>query len=231
MKERWWGGIFPISAVGNNLPVWLCAHPAAPVFASLLTSFATDYVARFKVGGTHLNFFIAEQLAVLPPATFTALCPWSPAQTLQDWLLPRVLELAYTARDLAPFAQDCGFSGPPFRWNEERRFLLRCELDAAFFHLYLPARPDGSWAQARNETPAQLRALAEAFPTPRHAVAHIMESFPIVQRRDMNAHGEYRTKRVILEIYDALLLAQSTDHPYPTRLDPPPADARCRHAE
>ena len=34
-------------------------------------------------------------------------------------------------------ACDCGWSGPPFRWDEERRFLLRCELDAAFFHLYL----------------------------------------------------------------------------------------------
>jgi hypothetical protein len=28
---------------------------------------------------------------------------------------------------------------PPFRWDEDRRFLLRAELDAAFFHLYLRA--------------------------------------------------------------------------------------------
>ncbi len=35
------------------------------------------------------------------------------------------------------FAQDCGFYNPPFQWNEERRFLLTCELDAAFFHIYL----------------------------------------------------------------------------------------------
>ena len=43
------------------------------------------------------------------------------------------------------------------------------------------APPD---AKQLGETTAQLRALAEAFPTPRHAVAHIMAGFPIVQRRE-----------------------------------------------
>lgn len=37
---------------------------------------------------------------------------------LRDWLLPRVLELAYTAWDLEPFAKDCGYDGPPSRWEE-----------------------------------------------------------------------------------------------------------------
>ncbi len=224
---------WPTAAAGDKF-LQLFSQKSPQTVAALLCcldAFALDYVTRQKIAGTDLKYHYFRQLAVLPPQTFAAPYPGSPGQTLQDWLLPRVLELAYTARDLAPFARDCGFPGPPFRWNEERRFLLRCELDAALFHLYLPARPDGTWAQARNETPAQLRALADAFPTPRHAVAHIMESFPIVQRRDMNAHGEYRTKRVILEIHDAMLHAQATGLPYPTRLDPPPADARCRHVE
>ena len=82
-----------------------------------------------------------------------------------------MLELTYTAWDLEPFAKDCGYDGPPFRWDEERRFLLRCELDAAYFHLYGIARDD---------------------------VDYIMETFPIVKRKDEAQHGEYRTKRVIL---------------------------------
>ena len=41
--------------------------------------------------------------------------------------------------------------------------------------------------------------------------------------------GEYRTKRVILEIYDAMRRAMDISEPYPTRLDPPPADPRCCH--
>jgi len=57
--------------------------------------------------------------------------------SLNEWLTRRVLELAYTAWDLERFAMDCDYDGPPFRWDEERRFLLRCELDAAYFHLYL----------------------------------------------------------------------------------------------
>ncbi len=32
-----------------------------------------------------------------------------------------------------------------------------------------------------------------------------MEKFPIVARKDEAAYGEYRTQRVILEIYDAIL--------------------------
>ena len=41
--------------------------------------------------------------------------------------------------------------------------------------------------------------------------------------------GDYRTKRVILEIYDALAAAMQTGQPYQTRLNPPPADVRCCH--
>jgi hypothetical protein len=156
---------------------------------------------------------------------------WSAqAEPIREWVLPRVLELTYTAWDLEPFAQDCGWSGPPFRWDEERRFLLRCELDAAFFHLYLPATVDGQWKPARvsegsvrDETPEELAELKRHFPTPRDAVAYIMDTFPIVRRKDEEKYdGDYRTKRVILEIYDAMAEAMRTGQPYQTRLAPPP---------
>ncbi len=51
-----------------------------------------------------------------------------------------------------------------------------------------------------------------------------MDTFPIVKRGDERAHGEYRTKRLILERYDALAEAIATGIPYETILDPPPAD-------
>jgi hypothetical protein len=53
---------------------------------------------------------------------------------------------------------------------------------------------------------------------------------PIVRRRDERDHGEYRTKRVILELYDALADAMTTGRPYQTRLNPAPADPRAAHA-
>ncbi len=113
--------------------------------------------------------------------------------------LPRILELTYTAWDLEPFAHDVGYDWPPFRWDPERRFLLRCELDAAFFHLNGLSRDDTDY---------------------------VMDTFPIVRKHDEKAHGEYRTKRVILEIYDAMAEAARTATSYQTRLDPPAADPR-----
>ena len=215
------GGVFPFSAVGNNLPVWTTESECAVLLPALLTSLACDFAARFKVGGTHLNFFIAEQIPVLPPDGLDASAPWDPDASLRDWLLPRVLELTYTARDLEPFAADCGWGGPPFLWDEDRRFLLRCELDAAFFHLYLPAEENGDWRPARrsdlcphDETPEQLAELKHRFPTPRDAVAYILDTFPIVRRKDEQQYSEYRTKRTILDIYDAMQASLATANPY-----------------
>ena len=193
-----------------------------------LDSFICDYTVRQALGGANVSFFIMEQVAVLPPDAY--------GESDLNFIVPRVVELLYTAWDLQPFAQDCGWDGPPFRWDEDRRFLLRTELDAAFFHLYLPSTPDGRWKPARgeagapvNETAEQLAALTKHFPTPRDAVDYVLETFPIVKRKDVRRYGEYRTKRVILDVYDAMQAARVAGRPYRTRLDPPPADPRCRH--
>lgn len=195
---------------------------------SNLNSLNFDYLARQKIIGTGMGAGVLEQLPVLPPASFDKPCPWTldpqsnihDLPTLRDWLLPRVLELTYTAWDLEAFAQDCGWPGPPFRWDEERRFLLRCELDAAFFHLYLGSEDE--WRR-------QPEALTRAFPTPRHAVSYIMDTFPIVKRKDEAKHGTYRTKDTILQIYDALAESIATGIAYQTVLDPVPASFRSTH--
>ena len=109
-----------------------------------------------------------------------------------QWIAQRVMELLYTSVDLRGLADECGYKRGPFTWDDDRRFLIRCELDAAFFHLYGIARDD---------------------------VDYILDTFPIVRRKDEAAHGEFRTKRVILEIYDEM----ASGRPYQTRLDPPPA--------
>ncbi len=231
------GGVFPLAAVGNNLPVWKASTSSSVAVPALLSSLACDYAARLKVGGTHLNFFIAKQIPVLTPYLLEQPAPWSrTAETVRDWLLPHILELTYTTWSLEPFASDCRWNGPPFRWDGERRFLLRCELDAAFFHLYLPADEDGDWQPPRQvgghrhtETAEQRAELTRHFPTPRDAVDYIMDTFPIIRRKDESRYGEYRTKRVILGIYDAMQTAAATGEPYRTVLDPPPADRSCCH--
>jgi hypothetical protein len=159
-----------------------------------LCSFVLDYAARQKVGGTHLKYHTFKQLPVLAPSVYAADAPWSRGQTVRDWLLPRVIELTYTAWDLQPFARDVGDEGPPYLWDPGRRSVLRAELDAAFFHLYGISRDDADY---------------------------ILETFPIVKKHDEKAHGEFRTKRVVLERYDALAAAAARGQPYISPLGPP----------
>jgi len=160
-----------------------------------------DYIVRQKTSQPSLPIGVIYEAALIPPSTFIKTTPWH-YELLNIWISKRVLELTYTAWDLEPFAKDCGYDGPPFIWDEERRFLLRCELDAAYFHLYGIERDN---------------------------VDYIMETFPIVKRKDEKQHSNYRTKRVILEIYDKMKRAMKTGEPYQTKLHPPPADPVIAH--
>lgn len=98
--------------------------------------------------------------------------------------------------------RDLGYAGSPFRWDVERRFLLRRELDALYFRLYGLDRDD---------------------------LSYIMETFPIVKRDDEKRYGRYRTRDVILSAYDAMVAAARDGLPYATLVDPPPGDPRAAH--
>lgn len=196
--------LIPLAGVGNKLPV-IFAKEAARDLAALyanLCSFVLDYAARQKVGGTSLNYFLLKQFPILTPATYKQVASWDSQVLVGEWLLQRVLELTFTAWDLEPFARDVGYNGTPFRWDSDRRFQLRCELDAAFFHLYGISRSD---------------------------VDYVMDTFPIVQKDGEKVHSEYRTKRVILETYDALAKAAQTGTSYRTPLDPLPGSPGASH--
>jgi hypothetical protein len=172
-------------------------HRLVPCLAANFAAFALDYVARQKMGGAALGYYMAKQLPVLAPTAYAELAPWARQESVASWIMARLVELIYTAYDMAAFAAEFGCFGPPYEWREDRRFLLRAELDAAFFQLYGAGRDD---------------------------VDYIMDTFPIVKRKDEAAFEEYRTKRVILEIYDEMQTAMETGVPYQTRLDPPPAN-------
>lgn len=196
--------VLPEAACGDSLIILEGLDAArAALLAAVLNSHVYDYCARQKVAGTNFNHWIWHQLPVPSAVQTEAVGPWSPQISLRDWVVPLLLELTFTAWDLEPFARELGYGGPPFRWDPERRFLLRCELDAAFFHLYGLSRDDTDY---------------------------VMETFPIVRKNDEKAHdGKFRTKNTILEIYDDLAEAARTGKQYATRLDPPPADPRVGH--
>jgi hypothetical protein len=181
----------PLGGAAQPLNTFLPETPErARLWLAAFNSFVVDYIARQFTVGIHLNITNCRQLPIP--------CELGEYGNLVD---AAVLELVYTAWDLQPFAEDCGWNGPPFRWDTERRFLLRCELDATFFHLYGIKRDD---------------------------VDYIMGTFPIVRRKDEKAHGDYRTKIQILDIYDRMQQASDTGEPYKT-LDPPPAHPSLAH--
>jgi hypothetical protein len=189
--------ILPVSGVGNSVPLILTTTNSVDIVCLVgnLTSLTYDFVVRQKMGNVNLNFYIVEQLPVLPPDRYTP--------DLLDFIVPRVVELTYTAWDLQPFAQDvldevgeetwarwfadasvhdspppswaAGDTPAPFVWDEQRRAVLRAELDALYAHLYGLTRDE---------------------------LAYILDTFPIVKRKDKAEYGEYRTKRMILERYE-----------------------------
>lgn len=188
--------IFPTSAANHTLPL---AMPASDprVVASLyanMSSIAFDYCARQKVGSTHLTYFAIRQLPAIGPENYATPAPWAPSTRTLDWILPRVVELTYTSWNLKAFAEDCGDDGAPYVWDPGRRFQLRCEIDAAFFHLYGIGRND---------------------------VSYILDTFPVVAQTEQREYGEHRTKRVVLETYDALSAASSSGQCYESPLGPP----------
>ena len=188
--------IVPRAAVNHKLPLMM-PSPDSQLVASLyanLSSLPFDYCARQKVGGLSLTYFTMRQLPALPPSRYAMPVPWAPSMRIRDWLLTRVLELTYTAWNLKAFAEDCDDYGPPFVWDSERRFQIRCEVDAAFFHLYSVSRDD---------------------------TAYILNTFPVLARSEEREHGEYRTKRVVLEAYDALAASAAKGIPYESPLGPP----------
>ena len=97
--------------------------------------------------------------------------------TARELVRDHVLRLTYTAHDMAPFARDLGYHGPPFVWNQEERRHLRARLDALYFHLYGLSREDASY---------------------------VLDTFPIVRKQDEAAFGRYRTRDLILAYMNAL---------------------------
>ena len=159
---------------------------------AVFNSFVFDYVARQKIPGLHLNYVHVRQLPVLTGTAFSSRCPWYPKVTVGEWILNRVIRLSYTSKDVTSMARELGYEGSPYKWNANQRISIRSELDAAFFRLYEIQRDD---------------------------VDYIMETFPIVKRKDIAEHGEYRTKRLILEIFDAMAEAEATGVPYASPFD------------
>lgn len=188
--------VLPIAAVGRAFPLALPARAeSACLLQAIWSSFAFDYVARQKLSGTHLTYGVVEQLACPTPDTVSRLAAWDGSVSVGDWLRPRVLDLAYTSRRIAPYARNLRDDGPPFRWIPERREMLRTEIDAAMFHVYGLTRPE---------------------------VEHILDSLLVIRKYEERDHCGFRTKRLVLDVFDAMTKAIEAGEAYATALEPSP---------
>lgn len=189
----------PSGAAGNTLPlIELDADVGKPdakklaLFAANLNAITYDFVARQKVQGQHLNWFIVEQMPIVPLSHYTRIFG---DKSAADIARAAVLELTYTAHDMAPFARDMGYVRdegevlPPFVWNEERRLHLRAKLDALYFILY------GIYDSV---DPARGR----------DDVRYIYSTFPIVERQEREAYNQYRSRDLCLAYINALIAGQ-----------------------
>lgn len=82
----------PRAAAGNSEPIIISARMDR--YLLLAESFVCDYVAP-SLGGVNFTFGCLKQLSVPPPEDFAVMLESSD---------PRLLELAYTAWDIAGFA-------------------------------------------------------------------------------------------------------------------------------
>jgi hypothetical protein len=219
---------------------------AVLAFFANLNTLPLDYVVRQKVGGTSLTFHYLKQFPILPPDR-------DPPKDLRC-IVPRVLELAYTAWDLAPLAQDVWeeadeglreairawvagarlhpdtppewvegpYPFPPFLWDEERRALLRAELDAYYARLYGLNRKQLRYIlDPKDLTEEELRNILsddeevkdpldeEAYRKRVEKSAFPGETFRVLKEKDIRRYGEYRTRRLVLEAWERLLAAHS----------------------
>ena len=151
---------------------------------------------------------LAHGPVVIPAARAdcTRPAPWGPYR----------FALCTSNHDLIPLARDCGYKGPPFPWDDARRFEIRASSTRPSSTSTCPSEPDDSRRKAEAETPEQLAALKRRFPAPRDAVAYILDQFSITRQKDERAHDRYRTKERIREIYEAMFIAQS-HRPGPTK--------------
>jgi len=183
--------VFPKVGVGNKIPLMNFAtmEPRlASALVACLSSLACDYVARQKIGGTTLNFFLYRQLAVLPPSIFSS--------DDLDFVSPRVLELTYTSHAMKAWAEDLGYSGQPFAWNEDRRAQLRAELDAFFAKKYGLTEEEQRYVL----DPAKVKGAD--YPS---------ETFRVLKEKEIRLYSEYRTERLVLEAWQRMEGSQQPD--------------------
>lgn len=182
--------LIPYCGISNSAEV--CYSKKSILYVILLfanfNSIIFDYILRMKMGGTNFSFFILKQIAVIPQKQYS--------DAISELIIVRVIQLTFTAWDLEPFAQDVlkeigadtwnrwfpnnplkEGRAQPFIWNDERRAILRAELDACYAKLYGLNREE---------------------------LEYILGTFPVLQKNEEGKFGEYRTEKLVMNAWNTI---------------------------
>jgi hypothetical protein len=177
----------------NGISVATGVHPACILAA--INSIVLDFVARQRIAGRHLNVTTFGQL------------PYPNSEIDATFVVPRILELTYTNKDLAFWANELDYNGPIFTFDLERRAVLRAELDAYYARLYGLDRDELRYIL----DPADV--MGADYPS---------ETFRVLKNSEIKEFGEYRTARLVLREFDRMALADASGETYQSLLVPPP---------
>ncbi len=209
-------------AIGFN-----CELPGF-VLVSNLNSIVFDYIARQKVSGVHFNWGLLKQIPVIgiqyyTPSILSGISKLVIELTYTSWDikafaddlwreaddgLRAILQQQWEDNKIATgghewnipewsdaYPEICwdqhgdGCPLPPFKWDEDRRSLLRAELDALYARLYGLTRDELRYILDPQDV------YGPEFPG---------ETFRVLKDKEMRLYGEYRTRRLVLEAWDAL---------------------------
>ena len=156
-----------------------CSLQRIPPVAALLANLnylVLDYVRVRRLVERHLTYLYSDQLPVLPPSCYI--------RNAINFITTRVLELTYTSHSMAPSPATSDYDGRPFPWDEDRRALLRAELDAWYARAYGLSRdelryildpadvmgpdyPSETFRVLKNNEERKLRGVPHPAPRPR----------------------------------------------------------------
>lgn len=209
--------VIPFVGVGHSMPVFQ-TNKSPKYDACLIAHFCSlilDYVVRLKLGGTNMTYGYIKQFPILSPASFI--------ESAQNFIVPRVMALTYTANDMTEWAKAL--------WNDSslkmRLKMLQLNnkenegitdekfVDREFSSAFLPPYiyDDAKRAVLRSELDAY---FARLYGLTRTELQYILdphsvmgedypsETFRVLKDNEIAKYGEYRTQRLVLEAWDRM---------------------------
>jgi hypothetical protein len=210
--------VIPWSGVGHKTTLISTSQVPLCLIANM-NSIVFDYCVRQKLGGTDLTHFYVKQFPTLPPSAYrnmdvlfiaprvtelvwTAWDLHSFAKDLwreADWGVRSAIERqwnenrnatgGHSSDSLCSELLDDKCPLPPFKWNDDRRSLIRAELDAWYARAYGLTRDELRYVL----DPADV--MGENYPS---------ETFRVLKNNEIKEFGEYRTRRLVLEAWDRM---------------------------